>query len=84
MCRWECVGAMEGAAQDPSQQRGGVRDPHSGPGPILDAAPQHGRAWAEQLAGNLQLDLRLTNLLPVRYHHTKSLVAFSTCGYRVR
>ena len=60
----------------------GTRD--SGPGPILDAAPQHGRAWAEQLAGNLQLDLRLTNLLPVRYHHTKSLVAFSTCGYRVR
>jgi hypothetical protein len=37
--------AHGGAAQDLSQQRGGVKDPRSGPGPILEAAPQSGTAW---------------------------------------
>jgi hypothetical protein len=27
--------------------RGGVKDPRSGPGPILEPAPHHGEAWAE-------------------------------------
>jgi len=74
---------MEGAAQDPSQQRGGVKDPRSGPGPILEAASQSGRAWAEPLGG-LQLEPRMTGLLPVRHLHAEGLVIFSTCGYRVR
>ena len=34
---------MGGAAQDPSQRRGAVKDPHRGPGPILEAAPPLGR-----------------------------------------
>ena len=38
---------MKGAAQDPTAGRGGVKDPRSGPGPILEAAPHHGEAWAE-------------------------------------
>ena len=33
------------------RRRGGVKDPRSGPGPILDAAPQTGEAWAEPLGG---------------------------------
>jgi hypothetical protein len=70
--------AMNGAAQDLSQRRGGVKDPRSGPGPILEAAPQSGRAWAEAW-GNLQLDQRLTGLMSVRHNHAKGLVAFSTC-----
>ena len=45
-------GGHGGGAQDSSLQRGGVKDPQRGPGPILDAAPQAGEAWAEpSLAG---------------------------------
>jgi hypothetical protein len=48
-------GGHGGAAQDPSRQRGGVKDPRRGPGPILEAAPQSGRAWAEPLRGTREL-----------------------------
>ena len=52
VCGMACEEAMGGAAQDPSQRRGAVKDPHRGPGPILEAAPQPGEAWAEPLSGN--------------------------------
>jgi len=44
---------MKGAAQDPKAGRGGVKDPLSGPGPILEAAPHHGVAWAEPVQQGL-------------------------------
>jgi hypothetical protein len=43
-------GGHGGAAQDSCLQRGGVKDPRSGHGLILDAAPQAGEAWAEPWA----------------------------------
>ncbi len=55
VCEWACEVAMDGAAQDPSQQRGGVKEPRRGPGPILDAAPQRGRDWAEPWGGTREL-----------------------------
>jgi len=53
VCGWVCEEAMAGAAQDAPKRRGGVKDPRRGPGPMLEAAPQSGRAWAESRGGNL-------------------------------
>ena len=44
---------MGGAAQDPSQQRGGVKDPHRGPGPILERRPAAWEGLGGALWGNL-------------------------------
>ena len=35
---------------------GAAQDPRSGPGPILEAAPHHGEAWAEPPQQVLGLD----------------------------
>jgi hypothetical protein len=76
--RMVVLGGHERRSAVPLPAAGRGQGPRSGPGQILDAAPQSGRAWAEAW-GNLQLDQRLTGLMPVRHHYAKCLVALSSC-----